>query len=497
MGKATGFMEYQRRGNPSLDPLTRIQNFNEFHPALHQEERQKQGARCMDCGVPFCQSGVTLGGMVSGCPLHNLIPEWNDLIYRGTWEHALSRLTKTASFPEFTGRVCPALCEAACTCGGLDEASVTVRENELALIEYGFENGLVQPRVPDVRSDKKVAVIGSGPAGLATADLLNRRGHHVTVYEKSDRPGGLLMYGIPNMKLDKKIVMRRIDLMKAEGVSFITGVNVGVDLPVSALREEYDAVVLCCGAENPRDLRVKGRDDCSGVYFAVDFLSQNTKSLLDSGLSDGSYISAKDKNVVIVGGGDTGNDCCGTAIRHGCKSVIQLEMMPKLPDERTEDNPWPQWPKVRKTDYGQEEAIAVFGCDPRLYQTTVKEMIPDEKGQLKEIVLVSLQPKQDPATGRTVMEEVPGTEKTIPCELLLIACGFLGPKPYLAEAFGLTTDARSNIQTAADGYTTNVPGVFAAGDMHRGQSLVVWAIAEGRGAAAAVDEYLMGYTCLD
>lgn len=497
MGKATGFMEYSRQGNPSLEPLARIQNFNEFHPPLSQPERQKQGARCMDCGVPFCQSCVNLGGMFAGCPLHNLIPEWNDLIYSGAWKHALSRLTKTASFPEFTGRVCPALCEAACTCGGLGDAPVTVRENELALIEYGFANGWIQPRVPELRSDKQIAVIGSGPAGLAAADLLNRRGHHVTVYEKADRPGGLLMYGIPNMKLDKSIVERRIHLMEAEGVSFVTNVNVGTDITAQEILDRYDAAVLCCGAENPRDLRVKGRDACSGVYFAVDFLSQTTKSLLDSGLSDGRFISAKDKNVVIVGGGDTGNDCCGTAIRHGCRSLVQLEMMPRLPDTRADDNPWPQWPRVRKTDYGQEEAIAVFGCDPRLYQTTVKEMIPDENGQLKEIVIVSLQSRQDPDTGRTLMEEVPGTEKTLPCELLLIACGFLGPKPDLAEAFGLATNARSNVQTAPGRYDTNVPGVFTAGDMHRGQSLVVWAIAEGRGAAAAVDEYLMGYTCLD
>ncbi|MCI8632841.1 MAG: glutamate synthase subunit beta [Lachnospiraceae bacterium] len=496
MGKITGFMEYSRQASSSADPLTRIQNFNEFHSPVSAETRQEQAARCMDCGVPFCQSCLHLNGAYSGCPLHNLIPEWNDLLYTGAWEAALSRLLKTASFPEFTGRVCPALCEAACTCGGLMDDAVTIRENELALIEYGFAHQLIAPRPRVSRSDKKIAVIGSGPAGLAAADLLNRRGHQVTVYEKADRPGGLLMYGIPNMKLDKHVIERRVNLMKAEGVQFLLGVEVGTDVTPASLTAEYDAVLLCCGAQNPRDLSVKGRETAKGVYFAVDFLSQTTKSLLDSDLKDGQYISAQDKHVIIVGGGDTGNDCCATAIRHGCRSLVQLEMMPQPPLQRSDTNPWPEWPRIAKTDYGQQEAIAVFGHDPRLYETTVKELLSDADGQLKEAVIVSLAFKPDPATGRMIPYEVPGSEKTLPCELLLIACGFTGPAPALINAFELQTAPSSAVQTIDGGYATNVPKVFAAGDMRRGQSLVVWAIAEGRAAAAAIDEYLMGYTCL-
>lgn len=496
MGKITGFIDYARQADSSADPLTRIQNFDEFHSFLPNERRRQQAARCMDCGVPFCQSCLHLNGADSGCPLHNLIPEWNDLIYTGAWEAALSRLLKTASFPEFTGRVCPALCEAACTCGGLIDEAVTIRENELALIEYGFAHQWIVPRPPASRSDKKIAVIGSGPAGLAAADLLNRRGHQVTVYEKADRPGGLLMYGIPNMKLDKQVIERRVNLMKEEGVKFLLGMEVGVDVMPSALMEAYDAVLLCCGAQNPRDLQIKGRENVKGVHFAVDFLSQTTKSLLDSNLKDGHYISARDKHVIIVGGGDTGNDCCATALRHGCQSLIQLEMMPQPPLQRLASNPWPEWPRISKTDYGQQEAIAVFGHDPRIYETTVKELISDANGQLKEAVIVSLQSKSDPKTGRTIFCEIPGSERTLPCDLLLIACGFTGPLPDLINHFNLQTTPASTVQTIDGGYATNIPKVFAAGDMRRGQSLVVWAIAEGRAAAAAIDEYLMGYTCL-
>ena len=496
MGKTTGFLEFDRKNNPAIEPLERIKNFDEFHPPLDQEARQTQAARCMNCGVPFCTAGLNIGGAgFSGCPLHNVIPEWNDILYLGNWEHALERLRKTSNFPEFTGRVCPALCEAGCTCG-LNGDPVTVRENELALIENGYAKGLVKPVQPSIRTGMRVAVVGSGPSGLAVADQLNHRGHLVTVYEREDRIGGLLMYGIPNMKLDKKIVDRRVNLMKEEGVNFITNVDVGVDISADDLINEYDAVVLCCGAKNPRNLTGPGRDECKGIYFAVDFLTANTKSLLNSNLTDGKYISAKDKNVVIVGGGDTGNDCIGTSIRHGCKSVTAIEMMPKSPDKRAENNPWPQWPRVAKVDYGHEEAIAVFGHDPRIYQTTVKEYIPDENGNLKAVKIVHLEPKPDPKTGRTNMVEIPGTEEEIPCELLLIATGFLGPQSYVPKAFGVETDARSNVKTAPNHYKTNVDKVFVAGDMHRGQSLVVWGVAEGRGCAAEVDEYLMGYTSL-
>ena len=492
MGKPTGFLEYERRGNPAESPLERIRHWNEFHPMLPEEERRRQGARCMECGVPFCQSGVQLAGMFTGCPLHNLVPEWNDLVYHGNVDHALKRLHKTNNFPEFTGRVCPALCEAACTCG-LNGDPVTIKENELAIVEEGYASGAIRPCPPKVRTGKKIAVVGSGPAGLAAADQLNRRGHLVTVFERADRVGGLLMYGIPNMKLQKEFVQRRVDLMSAEGVEFRTGCNVGVDVSASQLLEDYDAVILACGAKKARDLSVAGRDG-KGIHFAVDFLTSTTRSLLDTGLEKGSYLDAAGKDVIIVGGGDTGNDCVGTAIRHGCRSVVQIEMMPKAPDQRAENNPWPEWPRVCKTDYGQEEAIAVFGQDPRRYQMTLKECRADGEGNLQSVIAVHLEPKV--VDGRMAMVEVPGSEEELPCQLLLIAAGFLGPEDYVPEAFGLERDGRSNVATAPGGYATGVEKVFAAGDMRRGQSLVVWGIAEGRGVAKEVDEYLMEYTNL-
>ena len=492
MGKPTGFLEYERRGNPAESPLERIRHWNEFHPMLPEEERRRQGARCMECGVPFCQSGVQLAGMFTGCPLHNLVPEWNDLVYHGNVDHALKRLHKTNNFPEFTGRVCPALCEAACTCG-LNGDPVTIKENELAIVEEGYASGAIRPRPPKVRTGKKIAVVGSGPAGLAAADQLNRRGHLVTVFERVDRVGGLLMYGIPNMKLQKEFVQRRVDLMAAEGVTFRTGCDVGRDVSAQALLEEYDAVILACGAKKARDLSVTGRDG-KGIYFAVDFLTSTTRALLDTGLEKGSYLDAAGKDVIIVGGGDTGNDCVGTVIRHGCRSVVQIEMMPKAPDQRAENNPWPQWPRVCKTDYGQEEAIAVFGQDPRRYQMTLKECRADGEGNLQSVIAVHLEPKV--VDGRMAMVEVPGSEEELPCQLLLIAAGFLGPEDYVPEAFGLERDGRSNVATAPGGYATGVEKVFAAGDMRRGQSLVVWGIAEGRGVAKEVDEYLMEYTNL-
>lgn len=494
MGKPTGFMDYSRQTAEAAAPRERVKHFNEFHIPLGKEEQQVQGARCMACGVPFCQSGMELMGMTSGCPLHNLVPEWNDLVYTGNWEQAYNRLVKTNNFPEFTSRVCPALCEAACTCGHYGDA-VSVKENEHGIIENAYEQGFAKARPPKVRTGKKVAVVGSGPAGLAAADQLNKRGHQVTVYEREDRVGGLLMYGIPNMKLEKHVIDRKIAIMKEEGVEFITGVNVGKDMKASKLLKEYDRIILACGAKNPRDIKVPGRD-AKGVYFAVDFLSATTKSLLDSGLSDNQYISAKGKKVVIIGGGDTGNDCVGTSIRHGASLVTQLEMMPKAPDQRAEDNPWPQWPKICKTDYGQEEAIAVFGKDPRIYQTTVKEFLKDKNGNLCGLTTVKLEPKKDEKTGRMGMAEVPGSEHKLDADLVLIAAGFLGPEKYTADAFGITLNERTNVKTEPEKYETNVKNVFAAGDMHRGQSLVVWAIREGREVARAVDESLMGYTNL-
>ena len=492
MGKPTGFLEYERETSTAVSPLERIKNFNEFHTPLSQEEQQIQAARCMECGVPFCQAGMMLPGGASGCPLNNLVPEWNDLIYNGNWEEAYYRLKKTNNFPEFTSRVCPALCEAACTCG-LNGQSVTTKENENGIIENAYEKGYARAKVPAVRTGKKIAVIGSGPSGLAAADTLNQRGHSVTVYERSDRIGGLLMYGIPNMKLEKWVIDRKVAIMKEEGVEFVTGVNVGEDRKATELLKNYDRIILACGASNPRDIKAPGRE-AKGIYFAVDFLKSTTKALLDNGLKDGTYISAKGKKVMVIGGGDTGNDCVGTSIRHGCTSVVQVEMMPKLPTERAESNPWPQWPRVLKTDYGQEEAIAKFGHDPRVYQTTVKEFIADKKGNLTKVKLVKLESKKDEATGRMTMAEVAGSEYVVDCDLVLIAAGFLGSQDYVTKAFKVETNERSNVKTEAGKYETNVKNVFTAGDMHRGQSLVVWAIKEGREAAKAVDISLMGYT---
>lgn len=494
MGKPTGFMEYEREVSKDTAPKERIKNFKEFHEHLPKERQQIQGARCMECGVPFCQSGMTVGGMTSGCPLHNLVPEWNDLVYMGNWEQAYHRLVKTNSFPEFTSRVCPALCEAACTCGLMGEP-VATKENEYAIIENAYEKGYAGPKPPGVRTGKTVAVVGSGPSGLAAADQLNKRGHSVTVFERSDRIGGLLMYGIPNMKLEKRIVERKIKVMEAEGVRFVTGADVGKDVKAEKLLKDFDRVILACGASNPRDIKAPGRD-AGGIYFAVDFLKANTKSLLDSDFKDGKFVNVRGKNVIIIGGGDTGNDCVGTSIRHGCKSVTQIEMMPKAPDSRAEDNPWPQWPKICKTDYGQEEAIALFGNDPRIYESTVKEFVKDKNGNLKAVKIVKLSREKDEESGRMAMKEVEGSEQTLPAEIVLIAAGFLGSQKYVTDAFQVAVNQRSNVDTAPGRYETSVKNVFATGDMHRGQSLVVWAIREGREAARAVDESLMGYTNL-
>ena len=490
MGKPTGFLEFDRKEAVHKEPLERIRDFQEFKKPLSLKEQQKQGARCMECGVPFCQSGMMIAGMASGCPLHNLVPETNDLVYRGKWKQAYDRLAKTHSFPEFTSRVCPALCEAACTCNIKGEP-VATKENERAIIEKAWEEGWVTPQKIPVRTGKKVAVIGSGPSGLAVAQELNRRGHEVTVFERRDRIGGLLRYGIPNMKLDKSVIDRRVKLMEAEGVVFQTGVDVGKDRKASQIRKEFDRVVLACGASNPRDISVPGRE-AGNICFAVDFLTSVTKSLLDSNFEDKQYISPKGKDVLVIGGGDTGNDCVGTAIRLGAKSVTQLEMMPEPPKERTLQNPWPEWPRVLKTDYGQEEAIAVFGKDPRIYQTTVTEFIKDEKGNVKKAKIVKLAPEKDEKTGRMNMVPVEGTEEERPAQLVLIAAGFLGSQKYVTDAFGTDLNPRTNVLTKPEEYETSVPGVFVAGDMHRGQSLVVWAIAEGRKAAEAVDRSLMG-----
>ncbi|MCC6457051.1 MAG: glutamate synthase subunit beta [Caldilineaceae bacterium] len=543
MGKPTGFMEFTRETPSERDLRDRVHDWDEFHIHLTDKKLQEQGGRCMDCGIPFCHTGKLINGMASGCPVNNLIPEWNDLVYRGLWREALDRLHKTNNFPEFTGRVCPAPCEGSCTLG-IIEPPVTIKSIEAAIIDKGFEEGWVVPNPPAKRTGKKVAVVGSGPSGLACAAQLNSVGHSVTVYERADRIGGLLMYGIPNMKLDKNYVQRRVDLLAAEGVKFVTNCEIGKTIPVQQLRDEFDAIVLCCGATKPRDLTVEGRD-LKGIHFAMDFLHGNTKNLLDSrvhatngygqldhsangyntnghnanGLSAngqsansqganshgvnrhgqnghvGPQISAAGKDVIVIGGGDTGTDCVGTSMRHGCNSISQFEILPQPPMNRAADNPWPEWPKVYKLDYGQAEAQARFGQEPRNYLISTKRFVGDEQGHVKELHTVEIEWVKD-ANGRFTMQEVAGSEKIWPAQLVLLALGFLGPEETVVEQLGLEKDARSNVKAEYDRFHTSVEGVFAAGDMRRGQSLVVWAINEGRGAARECDRWLMGETLL-
>ncbi len=490
MGKITGFMEFERQTSKSSKPLERIQHFNAFHTPLSKQAQQEQAARCMDCGVPFCQNGTMIKGMVSGCPLQNLVPEFNHLIYKDRYELAFARLSATNRFAEFTSRACPALCEAACTCSATGGDSVSVKENEFAIIEEAYAKGYMYANPPKNRSGKRVAVIGSGPSGLASAEWLNKRGHKVCVYERSDRLGGLLMYGIPNMKIEKWSIDRRIDIMKEEGIEFVTSCNVGVDICAQQLQEEYDAIVLCCGASKPRDIQVEGRD-AKGIYFAVDYLKSITKSLLDSDFEDQKAIDAKGKKVLVIGGGDTGNDCVGSAIRQGCTQVIQLEMMPQLPLTRSASNAWPQWPFVLKTDYGQQEAIAKFGQDPRMYQSTVKNFIKDAHGNVNRVCIEKLEPKVE--NGRTQMEAT-GESFEVEADLVLIAAGFVGSESYVSDAFQTTLTPRGNVQE--QNFKTNTDKVFVAGDMRRGQSLIVWALREGRDVAREVDTYLMGYSNL-
>jgi glutamate synthase (NADPH/NADH) small chain len=493
MGKATGFMEYQRELPPDRSPLERLNDWKEFHEHFADSKLRQQGGRCMDCGIPFCHTGALISGMASGCPINNLIPEWNDLVYRGLWKEALERLHKTNNFPEFTGRVCPAPCEGSCVLG-INELPVTIKTIECEIIDNGFAQGWVVPEPPEKRTGKKVAVIGSGPAGLACAAQLNRAGHLVTVYERADRIGGLLMYGIPNMKLGKAIVQRRVDVMAEEGVKFVTNTAVGVDVSAKKLREEFDALVLCCGATKPRDLPIPGRD-LKGVHFAMEFLHANTKSLLDSGHRNGNYISAADKHVIVVGGGDTGTDCVGTAMRHKCKSLTQLEILPRPPDERQPDNPWPEWPKIYRLDYGQEEVKARFGDDPRVYLTTGEKFVGDEQGNVKEMHIYDVEWTKN-ENGAFIPKKVPGSERVLAADLVLLAMGFLGPEETILAELGVERDPRSNAKAEFGKFTTNIDGVFAAGDMRRGQSLVVWAINEGRAAARECDRYLMGSTGL-
>jgi glutamate synthase (NADPH/NADH) small chain len=488
VGKPTGFMEYAREEPRDRPPRERIRDWNEFHLPLADDKLAIQGARCMDCGLPFCHTGRLIAGMASGCPINNLIPEWNDLVYRGQWKEALIRLHKTNNFPEFTGRVCPAPCEGSCTVA-MNGDAVTIKSIEVAIIDRAFEQGWVQAEVPQTRTGKKVAVVGSGPAGLACAAQLNKAGHTVTVFERADRVGGLLMYGIPNMKLEKSVVNRRVKLMADAGIRFITGMEVGRHVPTKTLLADFDAAVLCTGATRARDLPVEGRS-LGGIHLAMDFLSQNTRSLLDSSLADGRYISAKGRHVVVIGGGDTGTDCVGTSIRHGARSVTQFEILPRPPDRRAPDNPWPQWPKVYRMDYGQEEAAALQGSDPRTYAISTKRFAGDAEGRVREIHTVQVEWVKDP-DGRLGPREIPGTSKVYPADLVLLALGFVGPeREGLLSDLGVRVEDRGNVWTDED-KMTSVPGIFAAGDAARGQSLVVWAIHEGRRAARGVDRFLM------
>ncbi len=485
MGKPTGFKEFQREVVGYRDPIQRLDDYLEIYNEPIESHLTEQGARCMDCGIPFCQSST-------GCPIDNLIPEWNDLVYNGRWRDALDRLHKTNNFPEFTGRACPAPCEGSCVLG-ITDPPVTIKNIENAIIDRGFAEGWVTANPPQTRTGKKVAIVGSGPAGLAAADQLNSVGHEVTVYERADRIGGLLMYGIPNMKLSKDVVKRRLDLMEAEGVKFVTGVDVGRDIDPNKLVEENDAVLLATGATKPRDLPAPGRE-LNGIHFAMEFLTANTKSLLDSNLEDGNYISAKDKHVIVIGGGDTGTDCIGTSMRHGCESLVNFELLPQPPAERAENNPWPQWPKIYRVDYGHEEVTEKFGEDPRTYCVMTKEFLDDGNGNVVGIRTVQVDWVQE--NGRFSPVEIEGSEREWKADLVLLAMGFLGPEQYILEGLDVETDARSNYQAEHGRFTTSIDGVFAAGDCRRGQSLVVWAINEGRGAARAVDQYLMGSSTL-
>ena len=489
MGKPTGFLEHERRPIPDRDPVERIKDWKEIHEDFEEANLREQGSRCMDCGTPYCHTGMTLNNMASGCPVNNLIPEWNDLVYQDKWEEAFDKLMLTNNFPEVTGRVCPAVCEGACVLG-ITESPVAIKNLEFAIADKGFQNGWLKPRIPSNRTGKSIAIVGSGPAGLSAAQQLNSVGHHVKVYERADRIGGLMMYGIPNMKLDKSIIDQRVEIMEMEGIEFFANADVGGkgenSVSMNDLDNSNDVVLLTTGATKPRDLPIPQREG-DGVHFAMDFLRTNTKSLLDSEHDDGNYISAKGKNVIVIGGGDTGTDCIGTSLRHGCKSLINFEIMPEPPKERADNNPWPLFPRIYKVDYGHEESQETYGEDPRVYSISGKEFLRDEDGVLKGIKTVEVDSN---------FQEVPGTEKDWEADLILLAMGFLGPEHYAVDNLKVDLDERSNYKADHNVHQTSNPKVFAAGDCRRGQSLVVWAINEGRAAAREIDQYLMGETVL-
>ncbi len=493
MGKPSGFIEFLRELPIDRSPRERTRDWAEFHQHMEEKRLRQQGARCMDCGVPFCHTGRIINGGAAGCPINNLIPEWNDLVYRGLWRDALARLLKTNNFPEFTGRVCPAPCEGSCVVG-IHSPPVTIKNIEATIIDRAWDEGWVVPAPPRTRTGRKVVVIGSGPAGLAAADQLNQAGHQVTVLERDDRPGGLLMYGIPNMKLDKReVVERRLRLMEEEGVKFICNAHVGENVEALLLLKDFDATVVCTGSTRPRDMPVPGRE-LKGVHFAMDYLTASTRALL-AGAPDATPIHARGKDVVVIGGGDTGTDCVATAMRQNCRTLTQLEIMPKPPAERAADNPWPEWPRIYRVDYGQEEAAAHFGADPRSFLSTVRRLVGDAAGAVREVETVDVG-WEKAANGQFAPREVPGTERSRPAQLVLLAMGFVGPEPALLTELGVELDERGNVRAEHGRYTTSVRGVFAAGDCRRGQSLVVWAINEGRGVAREVDRFLMGSTDL-
>ncbi|MFJ7747716.1 glutamate synthase small subunit [Peribacillus sp. NPDC097295] len=492
MGKATGFMEYPREKPNERNPLTRLSDWREYSTSFSDGKLRTQGARCMDCATPFCHVGMELDRVTTGCPINNLIPEWNDLVYRGRWKEALERLMKTNNFPEFTGRVCPAPCEGSCTVA-INDPAVAIKSIERSIIDKGFENGWITPRIPENRTGKKIAIIGSGPAGLASADQLNQAGHSVTVYERSDRAGGLLTYGIPNMKLEKDVVARRIALLNQEGIDFVLNTEVGKDITKEELQDQYDAVILCTGAQKQRELDIEGRE-AKGIHLAMDYLTTSTKSLLDSNFEDGKFLNTKGKDVIVIGGGDTGADCVATALRQGCNSVVQFGKHPILPNARTSDNMWPAYPNVFSLEYAYEEAEAKFGSDPRQYSIQTKKIVADEQGNVKELHTIQME-KIKGEDGIYLFKEIPGTEKVWPAQFVFIAIGFEGTEQPLLTQFGVDT-VNHKIDAVYGEYRTNVEGVFAAGDARRGQSLIVWAINEGREVAREVNSYLMGAAVL-